>query len=299
MGIYQRDNIDYQGMIQNMLANRARGAEIRSRGINRQGEIWGNAVSNIGNIASSTIRDMDAQEQAAKQQEMENSWKAQQLDFQNRQLAQQKEMQLQQMALSRELAQKQQADTAAANKDENMKNWQIANARLNAAKAKYGRSAGDPTAQAEYADAMFTEQYWRKKAGVDVPTIDPVAPIASAPTEVVETNEDKVARFKEALAGDWTDEAKANAEAIREELKNNPKLYADLGTELKNKGKTKEGKQADADKYNATVNAAASGEYTYSGARNKIAELEGMYKNRSFTAVKGPNGKYTIKVGKK
>lgn len=299
MGIYSRDNVDYQGMIQNMLANRARGAQIRSQGINRQGEIWGNAVSNIGNIASSTIRDMAAQEEAAKQQELENSWKQQQIDFQNRQLAQQKDLQLQQMALSRELAGQQKAEAAAANQDENMKNWQIANARLNAAKAKYGRSAGDPAAQAEYADAMFTEQYWRKKANVDVPEMNPVAPITSAETPVVETNEDKVARFNEALAGDWTDEAKANAEAIREEVKNDPKLYSDLGTKLKEKGKTKEGKQADADKYNATVNAAASGEYSYSGAKTKIAELEGMYKNRSFTAVKGPNGKYKIKVGKK
>lgn len=246
MGVYSRDNVDYQGMIQNMLANRARGAQIRSQGYNRQGEIWGNAVSNIGNIASSTIRDMAAQEEAAKQQELENSWKQQQIDFQNRQLAQQKDLQLQQMALSRELAGQQKAEAAAANQDENMKNWQIANARLNAAKAKLGRSAGDPAAQAEYADAMFTEQYWRKKANVDVPEMNPVAPItsATADTPVVETNEDKVARFKEALAGDWTDEAKANAEAIREELKNDPKLYADLGTELKNKGNTKEGKQA-------------------------------------------------------
>lgn len=242
MGIYSRDNVDYQGMIQNMLANRARGAQIRSQGINRQGEIWGNAVSNIGNIASSTIRDMAAQEEAAKQQELENSWKQQQIDFQNRQLAQQKDLQLQQMALSKELAGQQKAEAAAANQDENMKNWQIANARLNAAKAKYGRSAGDPAAQAEYADAMFTEQYWRKKANVDVPEMTPVAPITSAETPVVETNEDKVARFNEALAGDWTDEAKANAEAIREEVKNDPKLYADLGKELKNKGNTKEQK---------------------------------------------------------
>lgn len=245
MGVYSRDNVDYQGMIQNMLANRARGAQIRSQGINRQGEIWGNAVSNIGNIASSTIRDMAAQEEAAKQQELENSWKQQQIDFQNRQLAQQKDLQLQQMALSRELAGQQKAEAAAANQDENMKNWQIANARLNAAKAEYDKSAGDPAAQAAYADAMFTEQYWRKKANVDVPEMNPVAPItsATADTPVAETNEDKVARFNEALAGEWTDEAKANAEAIREEVKNNPKLYADLGAKLKEKGKTKEGKQ--------------------------------------------------------
>lgn len=282
MGVYSRDNVDYQGMIQNMLANRARGAQIRSQGINRQGEIWGNAVSNIGNIASSTIRDMAAQEEAAKQQELENSWKQQQIDFQNRQLAQQKDLQLQQMALSRELAGQQKAEAAAANQDENMKNWQIANARLNAAKAKYGRSAGDPAAQAEYADAMFTEQYWRKKANVDVPEMNPVAPITSATAEtpIVETNEDKVARFKEALAGDWTDEAKANAEAIREELKNDPKLYADLGTELKNKGNTKEGKQA-------AANAALKSAQESFSKMNTLQKRQFLKDNPQYTANSG------------
>jgi hypothetical protein len=247
MGIYNRDNVDYQGMIANMLANRERGAQIRSNNIRAQGDIWGNTVSNLGNIASSTILKMDEQDRAAQQQALENSWKQQQIDFQNRQLEQQKDLQLKQMALSRDLAGQQKAEAAAANQDENMKNWQIANARLNAAKAKYGRSAGDPAAQAEYADAMFTEQYWRKKAGVAVPEMTPTAPVeAAAQAEgQVLTNEDKVARFKEALAGEWTNEAKANAEAIREELKNDPKLYADLGTELTKKGKTKE-QRADA-----------------------------------------------------
>lgn len=283
MGVYSRDNVDYQGMIQNMLANNARRAQIHSQGINRQGEIWGNAVNNIGNIASSTIRDMAAQEAAAKQQELENSWKQQQIDFQNRQLAQQKDLQLQQMALSRELAGQQKAETAAANQDENMKNWQIANARLNAAKAKYGRSAGDPAAQAEYADAMFTEQYWRKKANVDVP--NPVAPITSAETPVVntpvvETNEDKVARFKEALAGDWTDAAKADAEAIREELKNDPKLYADLGAELKKKGNTKEGRQA-------AANAALKSAQESFSKMNTLQKRKFLKDNPQYTANGG------------
>ena len=245
MGVYSRDNVDYQGMIQNMLANRARGAQIRSQGINRQGEIWGNAVNNIGNIASSTIRDIAAQEEAAKQQELENSWKQQQIDFQNRQLAQQKDLQLQQMALSRELAGQQKAEAEAANQDEFMKNWQIANARLASAKDAVDRNPGDSKVQEQYADAMFTEQYWRKKAGVQIPQPTPQEAPA-APEQPAYSNADIRARFDEALVGDWTDDAMAKAAAIREEAKNDPTVYAELGGKLKSKGLTKEQKQAQA-----------------------------------------------------
>lgn len=248
MGIYSRDNVDYQGMIQNMLANRQRGAEIRSNNIRNQGQIWGNTVSNLGNIASSTIRDMAAQEEAAKQQELENSWKQQQIDFQNRQLEQQKEMQLQQMALSRELAQQQKAETAEANQDENMKNWQIANARLNAAKALYDRSAGDPQAQAAYEDALFTEQYWRKKAAVK-PAEAVVAPIQQpVETPIVKTNEDYMAELKTALeTGDkpYTNEVQSNARAILANI-NDPSLKAQGEALIKSKGSTKEQRAASA-----------------------------------------------------
>lgn len=249
MGVYSRDNVDYQGMIQNMLANRARGAQIRSQGINRQGEIWGNAVNNIGNIASSTIRDMAAQEEAAKQQELENSWKQQQIDFQNRQLAQQKDLQLQQMALSRELAGQQKAEAAAASKDEAMKDWSLAAARLRYAQAKFGRNAGDAQAREELDNAIVLEKYYRNKAGiVDEQPQDQIVPNATVPVPEQPTysNADIRARFDEALAGDWTDDAMANAAAIREEAKNDPTVYAELGGKLKAKGLTKEQKLAQA-----------------------------------------------------
>lgn len=247
MGIYNRDNVDYQGMIANMLANRERGAQIRSNNIRAQGDIWGNTVSNLGNIASSTILKMDEQDRAAQQQALENSWKQQQIDFQNRQLEQQKEMQLKQMALSRELAGQQKAETAAANQDEYMKNWQIANARLNAAKAEYDKSTGDAKAKADYEDAMFTEQYWRKKAGV-IPTVDVEQQPVVAPVEapVVKSNQDYMAELKAALeTGDqpWTNELEANARAILDNV-NDPTLKADGDAMIKAKGYTKEQKAA-------------------------------------------------------
>lgn len=48
MGIYGRDNINYQGMIQNMLTNAQRGGQIRANNIKTQGDIWGNAIKQAG-----------------------------------------------------------------------------------------------------------------------------------------------------------------------------------------------------------------------------------------------------------
>lgn len=48
MGIYNRDNINYTGMIQNMLASAKHGGDIRANNIRSQGDIWGGAVKNIG-----------------------------------------------------------------------------------------------------------------------------------------------------------------------------------------------------------------------------------------------------------
>lgn len=50
MPIYSRDNIQYSNMLQNMLANRAKGAEIRANNIRGQGELWGGTIKNIGSM---------------------------------------------------------------------------------------------------------------------------------------------------------------------------------------------------------------------------------------------------------
>ena len=248
MGIYQRDNINYQGMIANMLANRQHGAEIRSNAMRNQGQMWGNTISGIGNTFGNALLQYGQQQDAAKQQELENTWKAQQIDYQNRQLEQQRDLALKQMDLSRELAGQQKAETAAANQDEFMKNWQIANARLNAAKAKYGRSTGDPQAAAEYADAKFTEEYWRKKANVNVPDMTQPAPTVqpvqeTAPVEPIKTNEDYMAELNTALAGKWNDEALANANSIIDNIKD-PALKEKAKQAIIAKGATAEQKAA-------------------------------------------------------
>lgn len=278
MGVYSRDNVDYQGMIQNMLANRARGAQIRSQGINRQGEIWGNAVSNIGNIASSTIRDMAAQEEAAKQQELENSWKQQQIDFQNRQLAQQKDLQLQQIALSRELAGQQKAEAAAANQDENMKNWNIANARMRYAWDELKKDPGNSKLQEQYDDAMFNEQYWRKKADVQIP--QPAPQEAPAPEQPQHSNADLRAQFDEAAAGEYTDESAAKLDAIIKEAEHDETLRAELSAKKKKMGLTKEGKQA------AAATALKNAQESFS-KMNTLQKRQFLKDNPQYTANGG------------
>lgn len=48
MSIYSRDNINYAGMIQNMLQSARHGGEIRANNLRKQGEIWGGAIKDAG-----------------------------------------------------------------------------------------------------------------------------------------------------------------------------------------------------------------------------------------------------------
>ena len=54
-GIYTRDNINYSQMLQNAIANRARAAEREAAYIQNQGKLWGDTVTNIGNMAGRAV----------------------------------------------------------------------------------------------------------------------------------------------------------------------------------------------------------------------------------------------------
>lgn len=54
MAIYDRSNIDYSGMIRDMINARTAGAKIAADNIRRQGELWGNFAKDIGGVASRT-----------------------------------------------------------------------------------------------------------------------------------------------------------------------------------------------------------------------------------------------------
>lgn len=54
-GIYTRDNINYSTMLQNAIANRAKSAEREAAYIQNQGKLWGDTVTNIGNMAGRAV----------------------------------------------------------------------------------------------------------------------------------------------------------------------------------------------------------------------------------------------------
>ena len=54
MAIYDRSNIDYSGMIRDMINAKTAGAKIAADNIRNQGELWGNFAKDIGGVASRT-----------------------------------------------------------------------------------------------------------------------------------------------------------------------------------------------------------------------------------------------------
>ena len=54
MAIYDRSNIDYSGMIRDMINAKTAGAKIAADNIRKQGELWGNFAKDIGGVASRT-----------------------------------------------------------------------------------------------------------------------------------------------------------------------------------------------------------------------------------------------------
>lgn len=61
MGIYERDNIPYQNIIDSMIKNRQAGAKIKSDNWRKQGEIWSNVVKELGSMAGRTMDAYQAQ----------------------------------------------------------------------------------------------------------------------------------------------------------------------------------------------------------------------------------------------
>ena len=55
MAIYDRSNIDYSGMIRDMINARTAKAKIAADNIRRQGELWGNFAKDMGAMGARTL----------------------------------------------------------------------------------------------------------------------------------------------------------------------------------------------------------------------------------------------------
>ncbi len=73
MPIYNRDNINYSGMIANMLAAKQRGIESEKANTLAQGQIWSDLVNKLGGMAGRYVasRQVDEDEELLKKLEQE------------------------------------------------------------------------------------------------------------------------------------------------------------------------------------------------------------------------------------
>lgn len=76
MGIYTRDQIQYANMLQNALQNRARAIEREGDNIRGRGQMWGSAMSNIGNSIKDAAFTIAAQKQSDEQAQLQRDFQA-------------------------------------------------------------------------------------------------------------------------------------------------------------------------------------------------------------------------------
>lgn len=174
MPIYTRDNINYGGMLQAALQNKANYLKNKYDRVAQMGQNWGNAVANSGKIAQDAMfkiagnyYDQDKIAQAQQFQASEAEKRA--LEALQRQ-KQQEEFQ----KLQNELNRKNTMDIALLNKetvadekkDEYQLHYQKAKAALDLANTALSNDKNNAQLQKAVADAQFDVDYWAKKAGV-------------------------------------------------------------------------------------------------------------------------------------
>ena len=106
MGIYTRDQIQYANMLQNALQNRARAIEREGDNIRGRGQIWGSAVSNIGNTIKDAAFSIASQKHSDEQAQLQRDFQAEQAALRNKEtmerLAREQQFQAQQNQLNRD-----------------------------------------------------------------------------------------------------------------------------------------------------------------------------------------------------
>lgn len=286
-------------MIDNMIRNHNEGARIRSDNIRNQGDIWANVVNNLGQIGAKTAEyyqtrdDQLADAQRAYEQKVAERVAQQQF---------QKEMQDAQFKHAEALQQAQQLEQKGYKEDEWQRNYELASAEYDAAMADWVMDKNDPVKKARLSKAATNMNYWGGKRGYSQTNpfeVQSEVP-ANTPVSTGNVTQTQQGQIVKAATDDptWTDATKK--QAIEEAGKiTDPGKQAEAMTAISKRGPTKEEKKAANDAFIAKLNKDTEGEYTYSGVRQKINELNSKYPKYNFTLKKGANGKYTIVKGKK
>jgi len=240
MGIYQRDNINYQSMIDNMIRNHNEGARIRSDNIRNQGDIWANVINNLGQIGSQTAQyyqtrdDQLADAKAAYEQKVADRIAQQQF---------QKEMQDAQFKHAEALQKAQQLEQKGYKEDEWQRNYELASAEYDAAMADWVMDKNDPVKKARLSKAATNMNYWGGKRGYEQtnPFVIQSEVPANTPVSTGDVTQTQQGQITGAAIDDpeWTDAVKANAEAEASKI-TDPGKRAEAETAIKKRGKTKE-----------------------------------------------------------
>lgn len=276
MPIYTRDNINYGGMLQAALQNKANYLKNRYDRVAQMGKNWGDAVANSGKVAQDAMfkiagnyYDQDKIAQAQQFQASEAEKRA--LEAMERQKEQQEFQKLQ-----NELNRKNTYDIAKLNKDivadekkdEYQLHYQKAKAALALAQTAYANNTNNAQLKKAVDDAQFDLDYWAKKAGATTATqptqtgnaAKPAPPKDTAPefsgdflnevgyaTEPPKPEDDfdnaEITSLVDELLKDWTNTNKAKAQDLVSKIQD-PALKAQY--EQKTNRLTNEERQAQA-----------------------------------------------------
>lgn len=181
MPIYTRDNINYGGMLQAALQNKANYLKNRYDRVAQMGKNWGDAVANSGKIAQDAMFKIagnyyDQDKTAQQQQFQATEAEKRALEAMERQKEQQL-FQEQQNALNRQntmdIAKLNKEIAIEDKKDEYQLRYQKAKANLDLIGAQYKDDPSNIQLKKAYEDAKFDLDYWAKKAGANVATTQP------------------------------------------------------------------------------------------------------------------------------
>ena len=180
MPIYTRDNINYGGMLQAALQNKANYLKNRYDRVAQMGKNWGDAVANSGKVAQDAMfkiagnyydQDKIAQQQAFQASEAEKRA----LEAMERQKEQQK-FQEAENKLNRQntydIALLNKETVADEKKDTYQLNYQKAANTYNLLAAELNKDPKNISLQKQVNDAKFDVEYWAKKAGRKIETTD-------------------------------------------------------------------------------------------------------------------------------
>lgn len=270
MGIYDRSNIDYSGMIRDMINARTAGAKIAADNIRNQGELWGNFAKDIGGVASRTwdaahLNDTDMPGIANYVAFGDSSLLDRQLAeaAARRQMAEQQAFQAEESDLNRALqeriARMNRASAYEDKMDEYELNYRKAIAARNSAETalKFDKS-DDPTVaemlKRNLTDANASVAYWGKKLNKNSDTVNNIdigmkelnreEPTAETvdepkPEEVITQQDQGQIVDAEISTTNWNNAAKKKAIDAANKLKD-PGDRAKAMKAIENKGDTKE-----------------------------------------------------------